>query len=49
MIELLTQKEKAKTLGQKAKQKSSKYTWEALVEKNIKLITSVIANKRTRE
>jgi len=49
VIELLTQKEKAKTLGQKAKQKSSKYTWEALVEKNIKLITSVIANKRTRE
>ena len=42
VIELLTNPEKAKELGQTGKQTTLKYTWDNLVEKNIKLINSVI-------
>jgi glycosyltransferase involved in cell wall biosynthesis len=43
VIELLTNQNKSKELGEKSKEKSSKYSWDLLVEKNIKLINSIVS------
>jgi len=42
IIKLLADKEYAQKLGKTGKEKSEKYTWQSLVEKNIKLINELI-------